>query len=85
MSPLPVNVAHKPLFLLAMWVLVSSAANLTWEFAQLPLYTLFNEPDTGKIVRYVLHCTAGDVLIVRWTGIKALQRKRPDGNGARKA
>ena len=63
MAPLPVSVAHKPLFLLTMWVLVSSAANLAWEFAQLPLYTLYEDPDTGRIVRYVLHCTAGDVLI----------------------
>jgi hypothetical protein len=46
-----------------MWLLVSSAANLAWEFAQLPLYTLYDDPDTGKIVRYVLHCTAGDALI----------------------
>ncbi|MDP2240774.1 MAG: hypothetical protein Q8K18_11520 [Burkholderiales bacterium] len=63
MSPLPASVAHKPLFLLTMWILVSSAANLAWEFAQLPLYTLYADPDAGKIVRYVLHCTAGDVLI----------------------
>jgi len=63
MSPLPASAARKPLILLTMWVLVSSAANLAWEFAQLPLYTLYEDPDTGRIVRYVLHCTAGDVLI----------------------
>lgn len=63
MSPLSVSVARKPLFLLTMWVLMSSAANLAWEFAQLPLYALYADPDTGKVVRYVLHCTAGDVLI----------------------
>lgn len=63
MSSLPVSVARNPLSLLTMWILVSSAANLAWEFAQLPLYTLFDDPDTGKVVRYVLHCTAGDVLI----------------------
>lgn len=63
MPPLPISAAHKPFFLLTMWVLVSSAANLVWEFAQLPLYTLFDEPDTARIIRYVLHCTAGDALI----------------------
>lgn len=63
MSSPPVSIARKPLFLLVMWVLVSSAANLAWEFAQLPLYALYADPDLGKIVRYVLHCTAGDVLI----------------------
>jgi len=63
MSPLPVSAARKPLFLLTMWILVSSTANLAWEFAQLPFYTLSDDPDTGKIVRYVLHCTAGDALI----------------------
>ena len=63
MSPLSASIARKPLFLLLTWVLVSSAANLAWEFAQLPLYALYADPDRGKIVRYVLHCTAGDVLI----------------------
>ncbi|HSN41370.1 MAG TPA: hypothetical protein VLT92_14380, partial [Burkholderiales bacterium] len=38
-------------------------ANLAWEFAQLPLYALFDEPDAAKLIRYVLHCTAGDVFI----------------------
>ena len=63
MSPLFASITRKPLFPLMMWVLVSSAANLAWEFAQLPLYTLYADPDAGKIIRYVLHCTAGDVLI----------------------
>ncbi|MDP1718211.1 MAG: hypothetical protein Q8L40_09045 [Burkholderiales bacterium] len=40
----PVSVAHKPLFLLTMWLLVSSAANLAWEFAQLPLYIAAGKP-----------------------------------------
>ncbi len=56
-------IARRPFFLVMMWVLASAVANLVWEFAQLPLYALFDEPDTARIVRYVLHCTAGDVLI----------------------
>lgn len=56
-------VARKLPFLLMIWILMSSVANLAWEFAQLPLYTLHEDPDMGKVVRYVLHCTAGDVLI----------------------
>ncbi len=56
-------VSRGPVYFLLMWAMVSAAANLVWEFAQLPLYALFNEPDKGKIVRYVLHCTIGDVLI----------------------
>lgn len=56
-------IARRPYFLMVMWALASAAANLVWEFAQLPLYALFDEPDTARIVRYVLHCTAGDVFI----------------------
>lgn len=62
--------AQWPVFLPLMWALASAAANLVWEFAQLPLYTLSDDPDTGKIIRYVLHCTGGDVLIA--LGIYAL-------------
>lgn len=55
--------AQGPAFLLLTWSVASAAANLVWEFAQLPLYTLYDEPDAGKIIRYVLHCTVGDVLV----------------------
>jgi hypothetical protein len=37
--------------------------NLIWEFAHMPLYTLWEEGTTAQIITYGLHCTAGDVII----------------------
>ena len=37
--------------------------NLAWEFAQMPLYTLWRTGSPGEIAFAVLHCTAGDVVI----------------------
>lgn len=39
------------------------AANLAWEVAHLPLYTLWTEGSPGTIAWAVLHCTAGDGVI----------------------
>ncbi len=39
------------------------AANLIWEVAQLPLYTLWSAGAPLEIAWAVVHCTAGDVLI----------------------
>jgi hypothetical protein len=38
-------------------------ANLIWEVAQLPLYTLWSEARPGEIAWAVLHCTVGDGII----------------------
>ncbi|MBR0676300.1 hypothetical protein GXW77_08960 [Roseomonas alkaliterrae] len=38
-------------------------ANLAWEIAQLPLYTLWWEGSPGEIAWAVLHCTVGDGMI----------------------
>ena len=45
------------------WALGALALNLAWELAQLPLYTLDHDADRGYVLRSLLHCTAGDVLI----------------------
>ena len=37
--------------------------NLVWEFAQLPLYTIWQTSAPGALVFAVLHCTGGDILI----------------------
>jgi hypothetical protein len=40
-----------------------AVANLVWEAAHMPLYTVWNT-DTGReMVFYWLHCVAGDILI----------------------
>ena len=38
-------------------------ANLIWEFAHMPLYTLWETGTASEIVFAALHCTGGDVLI----------------------
>ena len=39
------------------------SANLIWEFAHIPLYTLWNTGTANEIIFAVIHCTGGDVLI----------------------
>jgi len=48
------------------------AANLVWEFAQLPLYTIWWKAPAGHIVFAALHCTGGDALIATMTLVLAL-------------
>jgi len=43
--------------------LVSALGNLIWEFAQLPLYTIWYEGSRGEIAFAAIHCTGGDMLI----------------------
>ena len=46
------------------WYLVTIAlGNLVWEFAQLPLFTIWKTGSTGEIVFAAVHCTGGDILI----------------------
>lgn len=37
--------------------------NLVWEFAHMPLYTIWNEGSTKEIMFAAIHCTGGDALI----------------------
>ena len=46
--------------------------NSVWEFAQLPLYTLWYEGSWSKITFAVVHCTGGDLLIATASLIVAL-------------
>jgi len=45
------------------YLVVLAAANLVWEFAHMPLYTIWESGTAGEIVFAALHCTGGDVLI----------------------
>jgi hypothetical protein len=47
-------------------------ANLAWETAQLPLYTIWREGSVGQLAFAVLHCTLGDGLIAVTTLVLAL-------------
>ena len=42
---------------------VFAPASLVWEFAHMPLYTLWQTGTVGEIAFAALHCTVGDVLI----------------------
>ncbi|KZY46949.1 hypothetical protein A3731_30790, partial [Roseovarius sp. HI0049] len=47
-------------------------ANLIWEFAHMPLYTIWKEGTWGEIVFAAVHCTGGDILIAMSTLMLAL-------------
>lgn len=47
-------------------------ANMAWEIAHLPLYTLWTESDIGYLAYVVVHCTAGDLMIAFATLVSAL-------------
>lgn len=45
------------------YLLVIAGANLVWEVAQLPFYTIWREGTPSEIAFAVVHCTGGDILI----------------------
>jgi hypothetical protein len=45
------------------YMAVVALANLVWEFAQMPLYTLWETGTASEIAFAALHCTGGDILI----------------------
>jgi len=51
------------LIALRRYFLAIVVGNLVWEFAQLPLYTLWKTGSASQITNAVLHCLGGDVLI----------------------
>ena len=46
------------------YLLVAGMANLAWEVAQLPLYTIWKTAPTRELTYAVIHCTIGDLLIL---------------------
>jgi len=49
-----------------------AGANLVWEIAQLPLYTIWYHGTPGEIAFAVAHCTGGDILIASASLLLAL-------------
>ena len=49
-----------------------TAANIVWEFAHMPLYTLWDTGTYSEIVFAALHCSGGDALIGLSTIVLAL-------------
>lgn len=60
------------LIILRRYLLTSALGNLIWEFAQLPLYTIWHQGTRADILFAALHCTGGDVLITVCSLIAAL-------------
>ena len=64
------------------YLIAAAVGNLIWETAQLPLYTLWRAEPIRSLVRAVLHCTAGDIVIAAVTLVIALatlgQARWPD-------
>jgi len=46
------------------YLVVATAANLLWEIAQLPLYTIWTTATRGGLAFAVIHCGGGDALIL---------------------
>lgn len=45
------------------YLVAVALGNLVWEFAQMPLYTLWRTGAAREVAFAALHCTAGDILI----------------------
>lgn len=45
------------------YIALMALGNLAWEFAHMPLYTLWETGTRGEIILAALHCTGGDILI----------------------
>ena len=54
------------------YFLFFAIANLLWEIAQLPLYTIWRAGSPGEIAFAVAHCTGGDLLIGTSTFLASL-------------
>lgn len=60
------------LTVLRRYLLCVALGNLLWEFAHLPLYTIWTDAPAREIVFAAVHCTGGDILIATATLIFAL-------------
>src|SRR3546814_20556698 len=58
-----IGAAGEWLSVLRRYLAVIAVGNLAWEFAQLPLYTIWHGGTPREIAFAALHCTGGDVLI----------------------
>ena len=66
------SLSKRNLSRLGLYAALMGGANLIWEIAHLPLYTLWESPDLGEKIFAVLHCTLGDVMIALTTLLIAL-------------
>jgi len=67
-----VSVENGWLHVLRRYLVVMALGNLIWEFAHMPLYTLWETDSPGEIAFAALHCTGGDILIATSALLAAL-------------
>lgn len=60
------------LIMLRRYLVAIFGGNLAWEFAQLPLYTIWHEGTPREIVFAAAHCTGGDLMIASLALLVAL-------------
>lgn len=60
------------LTVLRSYAAVAVMGNLTWEFAHVPLYTIWRTETASSVAFTVVHCTAGDVVLALGTFAVAL-------------
>lgn len=53
-------------------LVISAAAHLIWEIVQVPLYTIWWTGTAAEIAFAVVHCTAGDLVIMTSSLVAAL-------------
>ncbi|PKQ08391.1 MAG: hypothetical protein CVT73_07365 [Alphaproteobacteria bacterium HGW-Alphaproteobacteria-12] len=58
--------------ILRQYFVLMALGNLAWEFAHMPLYTLWETGTPSEIVFAALHCTGGDILIALAALVTAL-------------
>ena len=54
------------------YIVFAAVAHLVWEFAHLPLYTIWLTGTAGELAFAAIHCTGGDLLITLSTTMLAL-------------
>ena len=69
---LPALVADAWLRVLRRYFLFAALANLAWEGAHLPLYSLWQEGSVGELAFAAIYCTGGDLLIATASLVLAL-------------
>lgn len=67
-----VAVGYGWLNVLRRYFIVMALGNLVWEFAHMPLYTLWETGRPSEIVFAAVHCTGGDILIAMSALLSAL-------------
>jgi len=69
-----VAVPHHGIWLavLRRYLLAMALGSLVWEFAHMPLYTLWETGTAGEIAFAGLHCAGGDILIATGAFVAAL-------------